>query len=261
MVTDSSTLMNNNPVLMLAPLPWQSTLGLPLGTWYFPTESSIHPLEQVHDLSLDLQVHNSCFASSCLHLSLLAHRTETNSIKAKEICHRSLGYTSQAQNVNLLCSMLLSSSLILLSDSSTLTSFLLCAGLTSTGQSFPLYQYWVGSRSLGAYCLVGLVQCLCHLWHCDRSRLVRSPSIIRKLVSQEAKGQVTWFSDSWSGGQGQSYLLGGKFYLERSHDCWLTDTTRSLHLFYISFESPQPRHSIYSVCPFLEHLQSLASSR
>lgn len=46
-----------------------------------------------------------------------------------------------------------------------------------------------------------------------------------------------------------------------SHDCWLTDTSRSLCLFSVSFESPQPRHSIYSLCPFLEHLQSLASRR
>lgn len=42
----SSTLMSNTPVLMLIPPPWQGALGLPLGTWCFPTESSIHPLEQ-----------------------------------------------------------------------------------------------------------------------------------------------------------------------------------------------------------------------
>lgn len=100
MVTDTNTLISSTPAFMVAPLPWKDTLGWPVGTWCFPTESSICLLEQIYDLSLGLQAHNSSLASSCLHLSLLAHRQETNS-NQKEICARSLGYMSQTQRVRL----------------------------------------------------------------------------------------------------------------------------------------------------------------
>lgn len=81
-----------------------------------------------------LQVHTSCLASSCLHLSLLAHRPEPNS-NQKEICHRSLGCMSQTQRVRL---TLLNASVlcsILHSDSSTLISSPLGAGHTTPGQT------------------------------------------------------------------------------------------------------------------------------
>lgn len=158
MVTDTNTLISSTPAFMVAPLPWKDTLGWPVGTWCFPTESSICLLEQIYDLSLGLQVHNSSLASSCLHLSLLAHRQETNS-NQKEICARSLGYMSQTQRVRL---TLLNASVlcfILHSDSSILPSCL-CPGHTSPGQTFPPHPYGASSSSLSGHCAVGLVQCL-----------------------------------------------------------------------------------------------------
>lgn len=152
-----------------------------------------------------LQVHNSCLASSCLHLtaSLLAHRPETNS-NQKEICHRSLGYMSQTQRVRL--TLLNASVLCSHSPFWLLYSYKLPSWCWSyyPWANLPLHPYGAGSSSLSGPCAV-YVSCR-HLWHYDWSRLVRSPFITRRSVSQEAQwqspGSVTFIHlqlDWWVG--------------------------------------------------------------
>lgn len=129
----------------MAGCTWVATRHVVLPHWVLHS-----PLRtEIHVFSLGLQVHNSCLASSCLHWVCWHTEQKPIQLKQKEICRRSLVYTSQAQKVRLTlfnASDLFSHSPY--SDSSTLNMFPPLCWAHIAWASLPSASDGAGSRSL-----------------------------------------------------------------------------------------------------------------